>query len=141
MVGGQVLDLLGEARSLSEVELDDLHRRKTGALLRAALRIGAMAAGAEERALLALDAYGSAIGLAFQVADDLLDATADAQSLGKNPSDSELGKSTYVTLFGLEAAAARADGLVRDALDALRSGGVVSPELEALARYVVDRKR
>lgn len=141
MVGGQVLDLLGEARSLSEVELDDLHRRKTGALLRAALRIGAMAAGAEERALLALDAYGSAIGLAFQVADDLLDATADAQSLGKNPSDSELGKSTYVTLFGLEAAAARADGLVRDALDALRSGGVVSPELEALARYVVDRRR
>jgi geranylgeranyl pyrophosphate synthase len=141
MVGGQVLDLLGEKRSLSPAELDDLHRRKTGALLRAALRIGAIAAGAEKGPLMALDAYGSAIGLAFQIADDLLDATSDPQVLGKNPSDSEMGKSTYVTLFGLEEAAARADGLVKEGLDALRRGEVVSPALEALARYIVDRRR
>ena len=141
MVGGQVLDLLGEEQTLSAPELDRLHRKKTGALLRAALRMGAIAAEADERALGALDAYGEGVGLAFQVADDLLDATSDATALGKIPSDAELGKSTYVTLFGLEEASRQSFQLVEDAIEALRAGGLDAPELEALARYIVERKR
>jgi len=141
MVGGQVLDLLGEDRTLSAPELDDLHRRKTGALLRASLRLGGLAARCAPEALEALDTYGAAIGLAFQIADDLLDATSDAETLGKNPSDAALGKSTYVTLFGLEEASRRARALVDEAVKALREGGLHAPELEALARYIVDRAR
>ena len=141
MVGGQVLDLLGEERTLSAPELDDLHRRKTGALLRAALRMGGMAAEAGDTVLKALDAYGEAIGLAFQIADDLLDATSTAQDLGKNPSDADLGKSTYVTLFGTEEASRRAISLVEDAVAALRRGGLQAQELEALAHYIVNRKK
>ena len=141
MVGGQVLDLLGEEQTLSAPELDQLHRKKTGALLRAALRMGALAARADKKALRALDAYGKGVGLAFQVADDVLDATSDAEALGKNPSDEELGKSTYVTLFGVEEANRRSHQLVEDAIGALRAGGIEAPELEALARYIVERKR
>ncbi len=141
MVGGQVLDLFGEDRDLSHEELDDLHRRKTGALLRAALRMGGIAAGAPPEALAGLDRYGEAIGLAFQIADDLLDATGSAQELGKHPSDSALGKSTYVSLFGVTRATDMARGLVEDAIGALEAGGLDCPELEALARYVVERKR
>ena len=141
MVGGQFLDLLGEERSLSAPELDDLHRRKTGALLRAALRMGGVAARADETIIESLDAYGAAIGLAFQIADDLLDATSTAQDLGKNPSDAALGKSTYVTLFGVEEAGRRANVLVETAVSALKKGGLQAPELEALARYIVERKK
>jgi geranylgeranyl pyrophosphate synthase len=141
MVGGQVLDLLGEGRTLSAPELDDLHRRKTGALLRASLRMGGIAAGASDRALEAFDEYGKAIGLAFQIADDLLDATSDVHALGKNPSDAALGKSTYVTLFGVEEASRRAHELAEEAVTALREGGVGAPELEALSSYIVDRTR
>jgi geranylgeranyl pyrophosphate synthase len=141
MVGGQVLDLLGEGQNLTANELDDLHRRKTGALLRAALRIGGIAAGVTADQLDGLDRYGEAIGLAFQIADDLLDATSSAQELGKNPSDAELGKSTYVSLFGVEEAARRARELVSTATASLEDAGLASPELEALARYVVERSR
>lgn len=141
MVGGQVLDLLGEGRSLGEEELDGLHARKTGALLAASLRIGALAAGAPSVAREALDRYGRAIGLAFQVQDDVLDATAAAEVLGKAPSDAELGKSTYVRLHGVEEAARRARLLVDEALEALASAGLESPPLAGLARYVVERDR
>jgi geranylgeranyl pyrophosphate synthase len=141
MVGGQVLDLMGEDRELAAAELDDLHSRKTGALLRAALRMGGIAAGAEAGRLEALDRYGAAIGLAFQIADDLLDATSSAQDLGKEPSDADLGKSTYVALFGIPEASRRARAQVDGAVRALRGGGIRAPELEALARYIVERKR
>jgi geranylgeranyl diphosphate synthase, type II len=141
MVGGQFLDLLGEERALTVSELDDLHRRKTGALLRASLRMGAMAGSATPGELEAMDRYGEAIGLAFQIADDLLDATSSAQALGKNPSDAELNKSTYVTLFGVEEASRRARELVEGAVSALRGAGLEAPELEALAWYVVERDR
>jgi geranylgeranyl pyrophosphate synthase len=141
MVGGQVLDLLAEEVTLSAEELNDLHRRKTGALLRAALRMGAMAAEASAEELEALDRYGAAVGLAFQIADDLLDATSSAEALGKEPSDADLGKSTYVSLFGLEEAKRQAKGLADEAVAALSSGGLEAPELEALARFIVDRDR
>lgn len=139
MVGGQVLDLLGEGRALASEELDALHNRKTGALLVVSLRLGALAAGADPDRLEALDRYGRRIGLAFQVQDDVLDASAGQEVLGKAPSDAALGKSTYVALHGLEEAGRRARLLVAEALDALREGGVESAALEALARYVVER--
>src|SRR5690606_34926045 len=102
MVGGQWLDLEGEGAGLTGPELDTLHRRKTGALLAASLVMGARAASADSRTVGALEAYGAAIGLAFQIADDVLDATASADVLGKNPSDATLDKSTYVSLHGLD---------------------------------------
>jgi len=141
MVGGQVLDLLGEGRSLGGDELDALHARKTGALLTAALRMGALAAGATPVRVSGFERYGRAIGLAFQVQDDVLDATAGVETLGKAPSDTELGKSTYVALHGVEEAGRLARVLVDEALSALDDLGVASPELRALARYVVDRDR
>lgn len=141
MVGGQLLDLLAEGRTLEAPELDDLHRRKTGALLTASLRMGAVAAGADPGAREALEAYGEAVGLAFQIADDILDATATAEELGKEPSDLTLEKSTYVGLHGLEEARRRALGEVERARDALDGAGLDAPLLEELAAYVVERRR
>jgi len=140
MVGGQLLDLLGEDEELNPDELDELHRRKTGALLTAALTIGARAAGASAHEVEALQRYGRALGLAFQVADDILDATSSSEDLGKHPSDVDLGKSTYVVLYGLEDAQTRARALSSEARDALRDASVHSPALDALAAYVVQRR-
>jgi len=141
MVGGQWADLEGEGRSLGADELDDLHRRKTGALLTASLEMGAAAAGASEAAVDALREYGRAIGLAFQIVDDVLDATQSAETLGKNPSDAAHAKSTYVSLHGLEEARRRADREAERAVAALADAGIEAPMLAALARYVVERDR
>jgi len=141
MVGGQWLDLLGEGQALGPDDLDGLHRRKTGALLSASLVMGALAAGAEPAVGEALERYGRAIGLAFQIADDILDATASAEELGKNPSDEDLDKSTYVSLYGLDEARRRAGSVVDEALAALDEAGLDAPALEALARYVVEREK
>ncbi len=140
MVGGQALDLLGEARRLDSVELDRLHRMKTGALLTASLVIGGIAASASNTTLAAFEVFGRGIGLAFQVMDDILDATEVAADLGKHPSDGALDKSTYVSLYGLEEAMRRARMLVDEATEALRSAGIHAPALIALASYVVERK-
>ena len=140
MVGGQWLDLLGEGRSLSQEELDGLHRRKTGALLAAALIMGAAAAGAPAATREALATYGRSVGLAFQITDDILDATSTAEALGKHPSDQDLEKSTYVALHGLESADARARQLAAEARRALQGVGLRDPALTALADYVVDRR-
>lgn len=141
MVGGQVLDLEGEETALDETALTDLHRRKTGALLTASLELGAIAAGADPVRRGALRSYGRAIGLAFQVADDILDATATAGELGKNPSDAALGKSTYVAIHGLPEAERRGYALIEEAQNALASAGIESDILRGLAAYVVERKR
>ncbi|MBT8488486.1 MAG: polyprenyl synthetase family protein [Gemmatimonadetes bacterium] len=141
MVGGQWLDLLGEGEAVGAEALGDLHRRKTGALLSAALVMGAMAAGADAERVQAMRTYGTAIGLAFQIADDILDATASADALGKNPSDTHLDKSTYVALYGLEGSRARGRAQVDLALGALAEAGITSEPLEALALYVVERDR
>jgi farnesyl diphosphate synthase len=140
MVGGQVLDLQGEGRSLDADELDRLHRLKTGALLAASLRLGALAADASDGVLRSLEAYGKALGLAFQIADDVLDATASAGELGKNPSDRMLRKSTYVSLHGLDQARIRGQQEVERALRALDEGGLAAPALRALAAYVAARR-
>ncbi len=141
MVGGQALDLAGEDQTLDADALDLLHRLKTGALLAASLRMGALAAGAGGQLVAALDVYGRSVGLAFQITDDVLDATATARALGKNPSDALLGKSTYVALYGLEEARRRARTQVQRAQDALARVGLTEPALSALSRYVVERER
>jgi geranylgeranyl pyrophosphate synthase len=144
MVGGQGLDLEGEGRSLPREELDGLHRRKTGALLEASLELGAVAAGAHAPTREALARYGRAVGLSFQIADDILDATSSSAALGKAPSDQDLAKSTYVGLLGVKGARTRARDQVHEALSAIRGVGLQPPAaatLEALARYVVERDR
>lgn len=139
MVGGQVLDLLAEGREIDRDALDGLHARKTGALLVASLRMGGIAAGAGPERLAGLDRFGRAVGLAFQIADDVLDSTGDASLLGKNPSDQVLRKSTYVGLLGVAGARDRAHQLVREGVRELERVGIRSEGLEALARYIVER--
>lgn len=141
MVGGQLMDLEGEGRALDADALEGVHRRKTGALLAAALRVGAVAGGADARALAALSIYGEDVGLAFQIVDDVLDVTGDAAQLGKTAGKDETAmKTTYPALFGVDGARARAEGYVGAAMMALRAGGIASEVLEGLARYVLERR-
>jgi geranylgeranyl pyrophosphate synthase len=140
MVGGQWLDLEAEGRSLDLAELTAVHRGKTGALIRAACVLGGVAAEAPDAAVVALAAYGEEIGLAFQIADDVLDATASSAVLGKTAGrDAELAKSTYVRLLGVDGARAEAERLAEKAVGALGPVGLRSPALEALAGYIVRR--
>lgn len=113
MIGGQMLDLLGETRSLSLEELQTLHQHKTGALIRAAVRMGALAADADTATLQALDDYAQALGLAFQIQDDLLDVLGDASKLGKQTgADERLHKTTYPGLLGIDQASHKASELI-----------------------------
>jgi geranylgeranyl pyrophosphate synthase len=140
MVGGQWLDLEAEGRTLALPELIRVHRGKTGALIRAACVLGGMAAEAGARELAALSQYGEDVGLAFQVADDVLDATGTSEELGKPAGrDAELFKSTYVALLGIEGARAEAHRLAASAVDHLDRAGVPSEALGALAGYIVNR--
>ena len=140
MVGGQLLDLEGEGSSLSIEQLERIHSAKTGALISASARIGGIAAGASADGLHALTAYGDAIGLAFQITDDVLDATSTTAALGKTVGrDVELRKSTYPMLLGIERAVARADSLVDDACAALERAGLRTATLDMLARYAIAR--
>lgn len=144
MVGGQWLDLLGEEPG-ARVDADGLeriHRMKTGALLAASLRIGALAAGGDARRVDALTDYGRELGLAFQIVDDVLDVTRTDAELGKTAGkDAGAGKATYPSLFGVEGAARMARERIDRAVDALRAGGIRSAELEGLAAYVLERGR
>ena len=141
MVGGQLLDLAGEGAPLTLLELERVHRMKTGALINASVRIGGLAALASPGTLKAFERYGSAVGLAFQIADDVLDVTSTTDELGKTAGrDAALNKSTYPALLGLAGAKDRAEKLCEDACLALREAGIKSPQLEALARFVVDRR-
>jgi geranylgeranyl pyrophosphate synthase len=141
MVGGQLLDLEGEGRSLSLPELERVHTAKTGALIAASVRIGGIAAGADDRQTRALERYGEAVGLAFQIADDVLDATSTTAALGKTAGrDAALGKSTYPALLGVQGAVARAARLAEEGRSALEEAGLLTPELGRLANFVVDRK-
>ncbi|NNM32659.1 MAG: polyprenyl synthetase family protein [Gemmatimonadetes bacterium] len=139
MVGGQALDLMGEGRALGREELSRLHRLKTGALLTAPVVMGAMVAGASREQWEAVGEYGINLGLAFQVMDDVLDATASAEVLGKRPSDADLEKSTYVLLLGVEGARRSAEALVRRADAALDRTGVEGVRLRQLSRFVLER--
>jgi geranylgeranyl diphosphate synthase, type II len=141
MIGGQLLDLEGEGRPLELVELEQIHRAKTGALIRASVRLGGIAAHADAARLMALSQFGDAIGLAFQIADDVLDVTATTDRLGKRAGrDVDLAKSTYPAVLGVEGAKQRAESLVTEGCAALRDAGLLSTELDTLARFVVERE-
>ena len=139
---GQALDLAAEGRHISLEELETIHRNKTGALLKCAVRLGALSAGSKGEAVLPqLDKYANAIGLAFQVQDDILDITSDTKTLGKpQGSDQALEKSTYPALLGLDGAVNKAHTLLKEALQALETIPYNTRLLEEFARYVIERK-
>ena len=140
MVLGQAIDLAAVDHQLDLDQLETMHRHKTGALIRAAVAMGAISAGADKDQLAALDKYAAAIGLAFQVQDDILDVTGDTATLGKQQgADIARNKPTYVSLLGLDAAKAKATELHRQALDALGSFGASAIQLRQLAGYIVER--
>jgi farnesyl diphosphate synthase len=141
MAGGQAIDLESVGRKLSRPELETMHRKKTGALLRAAVRMGALAGAHPGAAALdALDQYAAAVGLAFQVVDDILDVTADSATLGKTAGkDAKDDKPTYVSIIGLEASRELAAQLGRDAHGALKPFGGRAQRLAELADLVVNR--
>jgi farnesyl diphosphate synthase/geranylgeranyl diphosphate synthase type II len=139
MVEGQQRDMDGEHRRLGEAEVLELMRCKTGALLAASVAGGASCAGADAAAAYLI---GQKLGLAFQIADDLLDLTADTATLGKRAGkDAAAGKSTLPSLLGQAEARRRAEGLLDEALAALAPLGEPARPLRALARYVLDRKK
>ena len=140
MVGGQWLDLEAEHRRLTLSELTTVHRGKTGALIRTAAVLGGIAAGASPAVLAALRGYGEEIGLAFQVADDVLDATGTSEELGKAAGrDAALAKSTYVSVLGVDAARAEAVRHQQRAVAELGGVSLMSESLRTLARYIVMR--
>jgi len=141
LIGGQVMDLESEGESIDAEALERLHRAKTGALLSACVRGGAILGGASAEALPWLTRYASAIGLAFQVVDDVLDATEDAAHLGKTAGKDEAArKATYVSVHGLDKARALAAALRQEALDAIAPLGPQGEFLGAIARLIVDRQ-
>jgi geranylgeranyl pyrophosphate synthase len=141
MIGGQVMDLAGERRALSLDELERLHRAKTGALITASLLAGGIAARGDASRLRALVAAGDALGLAFQIADDILDATESSESLGKAAGqDVALAKSTYTTLLGVDSARAKVEALVRTAESELKEGRLDTPALRYLSHFVGARR-
>ncbi|MFC2302021.1 MAG: polyprenyl synthetase family protein [Selenomonas artemidis] len=142
MVGGQMLDLEAENRRISMEELRRVHMGKTGALFHAALRSGAILAGASEQQLAALTAYADHFGLAFQITDDILDVIGTAEDIGKPVgSDEKNHKSTYVTLTSLDEAQSLARQTVEDAVEALRIFGDEAAFLRELVLYLVRRKQ
>lgn len=149
MAGGQAIDLASVGLKLSREQLENMHRLKTGALLRAAVRLGALCGGpvadgndkaAGQAALAALDVYANAIGLAFQVVDDILDVTADSATLGKTAGkDAAADKPTYVSILGLDASRDLARQLQAEANQALLPFGARAKRLSELAELVVQR--
>ena len=141
MVAGQSMDLEAENRQITLQELEALHQHKTGALIRASVRCGALAVGANPTQLAALDRYAAAIGLAFQVQDDILDIESSTEQLGKQQgSDLSLNKSTYPSLLGLAVAKQHAKTLYDDAITALNDFGDKGMPLRELAHYIIARK-
>ena len=140
MVAGQALDLDATGRSVDLATLEFLHTHKTGALIRAAVRVGGLAAGAGPDPLETLTRYAAHLGLAFQIADDVLDVESSTEQLGKPVgSDQGLEKATYPALLGMQESKRRAAQLMDEALEALAPFGPGGVPLAALARFVVER--
>ncbi|NHO32243.1 polyprenyl synthetase family protein [Acetobacter fallax] len=141
MVGGQMIDMEGEGRALSLAEVSHLHALKTGCLIRFSAEAGAILGRANPGQRRQIVAYGRDIGAAFQIADDVLDATASAEELGKTAGkDLAAEKSTFVALLGIEGARSQAETLAQRACDALHIFGDKAERLRDLARYVVERR-
>ena len=142
MAGGQALDLGAIGQRLTADELERMHVYKTGALIRASVRLGALAAGCRDDGVLAaLDRYGHCIGLAFQIRDDIIDVEGDSATLGKTAGkDAANSKPTYPAILGMAASRAKLAELTDAAIDALQPHGARMHELVALARYVTERE-
>jgi len=140
MAGGQALDLAAVGRKLTLAELEHMHACKTGALIRTAVRLGALTAGADANALDALDRYAGAVGLAFQVRDDILDVEGESAVIGKTAGkDAAADKPTFPSIIGLEASRARLAELIATALQAIARFGDRAVLLEELAQYAANR--
>ena len=141
MAGGQAFDLAAVGQRLSAAELERMHVHKTGALIRASVRLGALAAGRDDAATLAaLETYGHSIGLAFQIRDDLLDVEAETAQLGKTAGkDAAANKPTYPAILGVEASRAELAALTAAALAAIEPLGTAAAPLRELARFVAER--
>jgi len=141
MVGGQVADVAGEGKSLTLNEIEEIHKAKTGALLTVSARLGGILAGGTEAEVEALTNYAKAVGLAFQIKDDILDIVGDSETLGK-PAGSDLrqGKSTYVSLLGLEGAGQQLHDQILKAQSALEIFNERAIFLNQLALYIKERK-
>jgi len=141
MVGGQTMDMQAEGQELNPTTLLTLHAKKTGALLRASLRTGALAGAADEAALATLTLYGERVGLAFQIVDDILDIEGNSAEMGKTAgSDLRKKKATYPAVLGLETARRDAARLLQEAVEALHPLGESGAVLAALAEYVGRRR-
>src|ERR1700758_813360 len=141
MIGGQVVDLEAEHTKPTAEMLDYIHRSKTAALITASLVSGGLYAGAKDSEVARLRAFGTGIGLAFQIVDDVLDVTQTSEQLGKTAGkDTASEKATYPALFGIEASVRKADALVNDAFAELASFGERADTLKELARFLVERK-
>jgi geranylgeranyl pyrophosphate synthase len=141
LIGGQVLDIQFESKPVTGPQLEEIHRAKTGALIRCAVRIGAIIGGANEDELNSITEYGERAGLAFQVADDLLDETATSQELGKTAGkDAASQKATYIALYGIEGARRMANRLCQEAIAAARRVRRENSMLEAIAQFIVERR-
>ncbi len=140
MVLGQAIDLASVDKAINLTQLENMHRHKTGALIRASVSMGATALGATDSQLNALDIYAAAIGLAFQVQDDILDVVADTETLGKQQgADIARNKPTYVALLGLDGAREKAQELHQQAIVALECFGESANYLRALSAYIIER--
>ncbi len=140
MIAGQVVDMEMTARPVDAASLEFMHSAKTGALLRASVRVGAMAAGAAQTDLDRLTTYGEKIGLAFQIADDLLDELGSSAELGKTAGkDRHQGKATYPALYGIEESRRTAARLVKEGCEALSAYGGRSERLEEIAHFLIER--
>jgi len=140
MVGGQQLDIENEGKKIDAPELENLHSRKTGALILAAVRTGGISGGATEMQLQALTVYGKKTGLAFQIADDILDVEGDADDVGKSiGKDAKQSKNTYPAVLGLAQSKILAGRLVDEAITALDSFDEKADPLRMIAAYIVDR--
>jgi len=142
MVGGQMLDMLADKQTVVDVlQVERIHIHKTGDLLRYCCEAGAILAQADAVKVDACSRYGKAVGLLFQIADDILDATASSKTLGKSTGkDAAQDKATYVSLLGLERAREIADEIQSLALEALEPLGENGVHLKALATYIMERK-
>ena len=140
MVGGQVVDMESEGKDVDFPTLEYIHTHKTGALIRASVRAGAIYAKASEKRLKALTRYGERVGLAFQIADDILDIVGSQEEIGKDVgSDLKKGKKTFQSFYGLEESRRRAKEVTDQALAALKDFDRKSDPLRELAKYIVTR--
>jgi geranylgeranyl diphosphate synthase type II len=141
LIGGQMADIENEGKQVAPSMLEYIHRSKTGAMIRASVVVGGIIAGASDEQIDKLRAYGERIGLAFQIADDILDVTSTSEQLGKTPGkDQAAHKATYPALYGVAASEARASELVSEAVNIISSLGLQTQVLKELARFIIARK-